>query len=147
MGLCEGAARPSGEAERNMETGVERLAALVLILTCASHIAAPAAWVRLFGAVREQGEAAGLINAAIHLPLGLMIAAFHPVWSWPGVVVTLIGWALVIKGAVHLVMPMLAHRTLKLVEGDEGVKHIRLGGIVMLPLGLAIGWIALGGLR
>lgn len=130
-----------------METGVERLAALVLILTCVSHIAAPRAWVRLFGAVRAQGEAAGLLNAVIHLPLGLMIAAFHPVWSWPGVVVTLVGWALVLKGTVHLVMPTLAQRTLKLVEGEDGARRIRLGGIVMLPLGLAIGWIALEGLR
>ena len=128
-----------------MEIAVERLAALVLILTCVSHIAAPEAWVRLFSAVRAQGEAAGLINAVIHLPLGLMIAAFHPVWSWPGVVVTLVGWALVVKGTVHLVVPSLAQRTLKLVDAEDGAWHIRLGGIVMLPLGLAIGWIALRG--
>jgi len=130
-----------------MEVGVERLAALVLILTCLSHIAAPGAWVRLFSAVRAQGEAAGLINAAIHLPLGLMIAAFHPVWSWPGVVVTLVGWALVVKGTVHLAVPSLAQRALKLVDEEDGARRIRLGGIIMLPLGLAIGWIALGGLR
>ena len=130
-----------------MELAVERLAALVLILTCASHIAAPEAWVRLFTAVRAQGEAAGLINAAIHLPLVLMIAAFHPVWTWPGVVVTLIGWALVVKGTAHLVAPSLAQRALKLVDAEDGARRIRLSGIVMLPLGLAIGWIALGGLR
>lgn len=88
-----------------IETRVERLAALVLILTCLSHIAAPTAWVRLFAAVRAQGEPAGLINAAIHLPLGLMIAAFHPVWSWPGIVVTVVGWSLVAKGASHLALP------------------------------------------
>ena len=130
-----------------MEAGVERLAALVLILTCVSHIAAPRAWAGLFDAVRAQGEAAGLINAAIHLPLGLIIAAFHPVWTWPGVVVTLLGLALVAKGAVHLVVPALAQRTLKVVEGEAGVKRLRLGGIVMLPLALVVGWIALGGLR
>ena len=128
-----------------MEIAVERLAALVLILTCVSHIAAPEAWVRLFSAVRAQGEAAGLINAVIHLPLGLMIAAFHPVWSWPGVIVTVVGWALVVKGTVHLVVPSLAQRTLKLVDAEDGAWHIRLGEIVMLPLGLTIGWIALAG--
>ena len=130
-----------------MEIAVERLAALVLILTCASHIALPGAWVRLFSAVRAQGEAAGLINAAVHLPLGLMIAAFHPVWSWPGVIVTLVGWGLVVKGAAHLIAPSLSQRTLKLVDADDGAQRIRLGGIIMLPLGLVIGWIALGGLR
>src|SRR5688572_10248699 len=87
--LCEGEAL--GASGAGMEAGVERLAALVLMLTCVSHIAAPRAWSRLFDAVRAQGEAAGLINAAIHLPLGLAIAAFHPVWTWPGAVVTLLG--------------------------------------------------------
>ncbi len=130
-----------------MEQGVERLAALVLILTCVSHIAAPGAWILLFSAIRAQGEAAGLLNAAIHLPLGLMIAAFHPVWSWPGVVVTLIGWALVVKGTAHLVVPSLTQRTLKLVDAEDGARRFRLAGVIMLPLGLAIGWIALGGLR
>ena len=130
-----------------MEAGVERLAALVLMLTCVSHIAAPRAWSRLFDAVRAQGEAAGLINAAIHLPLGLAIAAFHPVWTWPGAVVTLLGWALVAKGAIHLVIPSVAQRTLKVVEGDAGVTRLRFGGIVMLPLALVVGWIALGGGR
>jgi uncharacterized protein YjeT (DUF2065 family) len=130
-----------------MEIGVERLAALVLILTCLSHIAAPGAWILLFSAIRAQGEAAGLLNAAIHLPLGLMIAAFHPVWSWPGVVVTLVGWGFVVKGTVHLIVPSLTHRTLRLVDEEGGARRLRLAGIIMLPLGLAIGWIALGGLR
>lgn len=129
----------------SIETGIERLAALVLILTCLSHIAAPTAWVRLFGAIRAQGEAAGLINAAIHLPLGLMIAAFHPVWSWPGIIVTLLGWALVAKGLTHLVMPSLSQRTLHLVDEQNGARRLRVGGFLMLPLGLAIGWIALAG--
>ena len=126
-----------------IETGIERLAALVLILTCLSHIAAPTAWVRLFAAVRAQGEAAGLYVAAIHLPLGLMIAAFHWVWSWPGIVVTLLGWALVAKGTIHLTIPSAAVRSLQLVDGEADARRLRLGGLLMLPLGLAIGWIAL----
>ena len=126
-----------------IEAGVERLAALVLILTCVSHVAAPSAWQRLFASIKAQGEAAGLYIAAIHLPLGLMIAAFHWVWTWPGIVVTLVGWALVAKGAAHLTMPSLARRSLELVEGEQGASRLRLGGLLMLPVGLAIGWIAM----
>ena len=126
-----------------IEIGIERLAALVLILTCLSHIAAPSAWLRLFATVRAQGEAAGLYIAAIHLPLGLMIAAFHWVWSWPGIVVTLIGWALVAKGMAHLTMPSLARRSLGLIDGAQGERRLRLAGLLMLPAALAIGWIAL----
>jgi hypothetical protein len=129
----------------SVEAGVERLAALVLILTCVSHIAAPAAWQRLFAAIRAQGEAAGLYIAALHLPLGLMIAAFHWVWSWPGMWVTIIGWALLAKGTAHLVMPSLSRHSLDLVEGEQGASRIRFGGLLMLPLALTTGLVALHG--
>lgn len=127
-----------------IETGVERLAALVMLLTSLSHIAAPAAWHDFFSRVRRQGELAGFVNAAIHLPLGLIIAAFHDVWSWPGVVVTVLGWALVVKGAVNLVWPRIAQRSLALPgEGETAVRRYRVAGIVMLPFVALLGWIAL----
>ena len=127
-----------------MENGVERLAALVLLLTCLSHVTAPAAWTKLFERIRASGDVAGFANAAIHLPLGLLIVAFHPLWQWPEALVTLVGWALLLKGSLHLLWPSLAQRTVRLAgEGPEAVRRYRLAGLLMLPLALAIGWIAL----
>lgn len=127
-----------------VEAGIERLAALVLLLTSLSHIAAPAAWHDFFSRVRRQGELAGFVNAAIHLPLGLLIAAFHDVWTWPGVVVTAIGWALVAKGTLNLVYPRIAQRSLALPgEGDTAVRRYRLAGLATLPFVALLGWIAL----
>ncbi|HVM21738.1 MAG TPA: hypothetical protein VM308_00355 [Sphingomicrobium sp.] len=123
-----------------MEQGVERLAAMVLLLTCLSHIAAPNAWAELFRRIDSSGDLAGILYAAIHLPLGLMIVAFHDVWSWPEIVVTLIGWALLLKGTLHLLIPSLARRSIALAADP---KRYRLGGLLMLPLALAVGWIAL----
>ena len=126
-----------------VETGVERLAALVLVLTCLSDIAAPAAWHGLFTRIRKQGDLAGFANAAIHAPLGLLIVAFHDVWSWPGIIVTLLGWSLLLKSGTHLLFPALAQRSLALPgEGETAVQRYRLFGLLMLPLALAIGWIA-----
>ncbi|HJU77690.1 MAG TPA: hypothetical protein VJ597_07170 [Sphingomicrobium sp.] len=127
-----------------MEIAVERLTALVLLLTCLSHIAAPRAWHLLFERIRVGGETAGLANAAVHLPLGLMIVAFHNVWTWPEAVVTVIGWALLLKGTLHLLFPQLAQRTLNLPgEAKQAERRYRLAGALMLPLALTIGWIAL----
>ena len=127
-----------------MEVGVERLAALVLTLTCLSHIFVPAVWTRLFDIIRAQGDLAGLATAAIHLPLGLIIVAFHNVWLWPEIVVTLLGWALLVKGSLHLLFPSVAQRSLALAgQGDQAVRRYRLAGIMMLPLALFVGWIAL----
>ena len=127
-----------------METAVERLAALVLVLTCLSHIAAPRAWRTLFDRIRANGETAGLATAAIHLPLGIIIVAFHDVWrGWP-LVITLIGWALLLKGTLHLLFPAMAHRSLKLPgEGEQAERRYRLFGLLMLPFALAVGWISL----
>lgn len=128
-----------------MENGVERLAALSLLLTALSHIAAPAAWAKLFARIRSAEEASGLLIAGLHLPLGLVIAAFHPVWAGPGLLVTLIGWALVVKGTLHLLIPSLARRGLSFAEqgGALTERRYRLAGIVMVPLAGAVGWIAL----
>ena len=127
-----------------VESGIERLAALVLLLTCLSHIAAPSAWHELFTRIRRNGDLAGLAIAAIHLPLGLAIVAFHVVWSWPGVVVTLIGWALVLKGTLHALLPKLAQRSLAIHgEGEMAIRRYRLAGLAMLPLAALLGWIAL----
>ena len=89
------------------ELAIERLAALVLLLTALSHITAPRAWTALFERIR-QSEAPGLATAALHLPLGLLLVAFHNVWSGPAIIFTLIGWALTLKGTLHLLFPLLA---------------------------------------
>ena len=125
-----------------MEAGVERLVAIVLLLTCASHIAAPRAWGALFDGIAARGDAAGLIYAAIHLPLGLMVVAFHPVWQGAGLLITLIGWALLMKGTIHLLWPRLAGRLLQAGDARERASRLRLAGWVMLPLAVAVAWIA-----
>jgi hypothetical protein len=123
-----------------MEQGVERLAAMLLLLTCLSHVAAPQAWASLFARIDASGDTAGLYVGAIHLPLGLMLVAFHNLWTWPEVLVTLIGWALLLKGTLHWVVPSLARRSIAI--GSEASRY-RWGGLLMLPLALALSWIAL----
>jgi len=125
-----------------MEVGIERLAALVFIITGLSHIAAPRTWVRFFAILRAQGDVGGFLNAWVHIPLGLLILAFHPVWSGPGLLVTLIGCALTLKGTLYFVWPRLAAKSMSHVT-EGRAWQFRIGGIASLLLGLAIGWIAL----
>jgi len=122
--------------------GIERLAAIAFIIVGLSHIAAPRAWARYFIDLRERGEVAGLHNALLHLPLGLLIVAFHPVWTWPGMFVTVVGWLLTIKSTLHFLWPRLTQRTTAHVSEDK-LGTWRVAGIVSLLVGLFIGWIAL----
>ncbi len=129
-----------------MEAGIERLTALVFIITGLSHIAAPRAWARFFIDMREKGEVGGFLNAYVHIPLGLLIVAFHPVWSGPGLLVTLIGWALALKGLLYFLWPALALRSMAHIS-EEQAGRFRIAGVAALLLGLVIGWIALGRLE
>lgn len=124
-------------------TGIERLTALAFIITGLSHIAAPRAWARFFIDMREKGEVAGFYNAFVHIPLGLLILAFHPVWSGPGLLVTLIGCALTLKGTLHFLWPALAQRGLAHIS-EERAWQFRVAGVPAVGLGLVIGWIAFG---
>ena len=127
-----------------MEIAVERLVALALLVTGLSHIAAPQAWAALFDRIKDSGETAGIFSAAINLPIALMITAFHNVWTWPEVTVTLLGWALLIKGALHAISSKIAQRSLALAgEGAAAERRYRIAGLAMLPLALAVGWISL----
>jgi len=72
-----------------VELAVERITALWFLLLGASHIAAPAAWAKLFQDWRELGEQGSLLNGLLHAPLAVLIIGFHHVYTWPGVVVTI----------------------------------------------------------
>jgi uncharacterized protein YjeT (DUF2065 family) len=124
-----------------MEQGIERLAALSFVITGLSHVVAPRAWTRFFISMREQGEAAGLLNAYLHIPLGLLIVAFHWVWSWPGLIVTLVGCALTLKGLVYFMWPQLASIGLGHIDEANGWRF-RIAGLFGVLLGLAMGWVA-----
>jgi uncharacterized protein YjeT (DUF2065 family) len=123
--------------------GVERLTALAFIVTGLSHVAAPRAWARFFVAMRESAPVPGFANAFVSLPLGLLILAFHPVWSGPGLIVTLIGCGLTLKATLYLLVPSLAQRVLAHVS-EERAAGFRIAGVAAVGLGLWIGWIALG---
>jgi uncharacterized protein YjeT (DUF2065 family) len=118
-----------------METGIERLTALAFLITGLSHIAAPRAWARFFIAMRERGEPAGLLNAYLHIPLGLLILAFHWVWRWPELLVTLIGCGLTLKGILYFLWPALALRSMAQVS-EETAWRFRIAGFGALAIGL-----------
>ena len=125
-----------------METGIERLTALAFIITGLSHVAAPRAWIRFFIDMRARGDVAGLLNALVHMPLGLLILAFHPVWSGSGLLVTLIGCALTLKGTLYFVWPSLAPWSMARVS-EEKAWQFRIAGAASVAVGVFIGWMAL----
>ena len=125
-----------------METAVENLAGAAFLITGLSHLLQPKTWVRFFLAVREQGEIAPFLNGYVHMPLGLMIIAFHNLWTWPQVIVTLIGWSLTLKGAVNFLAPSIAAKGLARISIGRAWEF-RVAGLVALAIAGAIAWVRL----
>jgi hypothetical protein len=88
-----------------MELAVTKLAIICFFITGLSHIVQPQVWAQFFIDMHNKGKAGSFHNALLHFPLGVLIVSFHNVWHGLPVVLTLIGWGLVLKSFIYFVFP------------------------------------------
>src|SRR5215217_4394274 len=88
-----------------MEVAVTKLAIICFFVVGVSHIVQPRVWAQFFIDMRGKGEAGSFLNALLHFPLGVLIVSFHNVWQGLPIVLTLIGWGLVLKSFIYFVFP------------------------------------------
>jgi hypothetical protein len=121
-----------------MEEAIEKLAVISFFLIGVSHIFQPKVWVNFFIGIREKGEVGAFINAFIHFPLGALIVAFHNVWHGIPMILTLIGYGLLLKGFINFVFPKLGLKTLEQVSPEKSWGFVTAGvfsvGIALLFL-------------
>src|SRR6185369_7846821 len=101
-----------------MEVAVTKLAIICFFIVGVSHIAQRRVWMRFFMDLHSKGEVGSFLNALLHFPLGVLIVSFHNVWHGLPIVLTLIGWGLVLKSFIYFVFPnrgvkMLARVTME----------------------------------
>jgi len=117
-----------------METTVEWFVAITSFVMGASHVALASDWVEAFRAVHGQRRTGAFLNGGYYLFTGAFIAAGHPVWTGPAIAITVFGWLLVLKGAVNLLLPDQALRSIAR-GGLPG--RFRIAGVALLAIG---GW-------
>jgi hypothetical protein len=124
-----------------MESAVTKLAIVCFLVTGISHIAQPRAWAEFFIDMRGRGEVGSFQNALLHFPLGAVIVSFHDVWSGLPMVLTLIGWGLVLKSFVYFVFPKHGLRMLGRVSVERswgfivaGIFSIGVAGLLVVSL-------------
>jgi uncharacterized protein YjeT (DUF2065 family) len=117
-----------------LETSIEKLVAISFLVIGLSHIAQPRAWVRFFIMFREKGEVGSILNGLLHFPLGALIVSFHNVWHGIPLVVTIVGWGLVIKSLLYLTYPKHGMRMLSRVREERSSEFVIAG---VLALGLS----------
>ncbi|MFN2491386.1 MAG: hypothetical protein ABR501_00700 [Pyrinomonadaceae bacterium] len=79
--------------------------------------------------------------ACFHFPLGAIIVAFHNVWHGLPLILTVIGWGLLIKSVIYLTFPkhgvrMSAHVSLERSWGFvvAGVVSVAISALLLFPL-------------
>jgi hypothetical protein len=124
-----------------MEVAVTRLAIICFFIVGVSHIVQRRVWVRFFMDLHSKGEVGSFLNALLHFPLGVLIVSFHNVWYGLPVVLTLIGWGLVLKSFIYFVFPSRGVKMLARVTMEKswefvvaGVFSIGISGLLIVLL-------------
>lgn len=100
----------------SIQTSVQIFAIIHLTTIGLSHIVAHRAWAEFFILLKNRGHAGVFVVAFMSLGFGSMVAAFHPVWSGIPLVLTLLGWAQVLKGLLYFCLPAVGLRGLERVS-------------------------------
>ncbi|HEV2852040.1 MAG TPA: hypothetical protein VHC97_04475 [Thermoanaerobaculia bacterium] len=116
-----------------MEASVQLFAAINFLVVGISHILAPRAWANFFDLLRQKGEPGVFVVGFMSLFFGSIIAAFHNVWSGLPVVLTVIGWAQVLKALIYFAFPSFGLRRLGTVP-PERARLFVYGGFFSLAL-------------
>ena len=123
-----------------MEQAIQLFAAISFSVIGLSHLAQPKAWVSFFQALAARGTAGVFLEGFLLLNFGAIVVAFHNVWHGPAIVLTLLGWAQVIKGLGRFVAPQLGLRVMQRVSPDRAW-HFQVGGGFALLLSGYLWWL------
>jgi hypothetical protein len=127
--------------EERMERSVEVFAIIVFGVIGLSHILQPTAWAEFFILLRGKGAAGAFVDGLVNLPLAGVIVGFHNRWSGIPVVLTLVGWGLLIKSLIRFCAPKQALRLMARVSIERSWEvQVAGAGLVVLAglLGYAV---------
>ena len=119
-----------------MERSIEVLATILFGVIGLSHLLQPTAWARYFIALRGKGEAGVFMDGFLHLPLAALIIAFHNVWSGIPTVLTLLGWAFLMKSLIRFCIPRLGLRMMARVSLERSWEFQVAGAGLLVVAGL-----------
>ena len=116
-----------------MERALEVFAIVHLTIMGLSHIVQRHAWVDFFIWLRGRGYPGVFAHGFLSLGFGSMIVAFHDVWSGLPAVLTVLGYAYILKATMCFVFPATQMRTLGRVS-HERARELAAAGVVYLIL-------------
>ena len=122
-----------------MERSVEVLAIILFGVLGLSHLLQPKACAEFFILLRGKGEAGVFVDGFLNLQMAGMIIGFHNVWSGLPVVLTVVGWCLLIKSLLRFCLPKYSLMMLARVSVERSWEF-QVAGAGLLVLACLIGY-------
>jgi hypothetical protein len=123
-----------------METAIERIVGISFFGVGLSHLLRPRGWAEWFAQLRARGEPGAFVNGMMSLSFGSLIVGFHGTqWTGWSALVTIIGWAQVIKGIVHMSFPAHSLRSMGMVTPETSWKVAVAGGVMLVASVVMLG--------
>ena len=126
-----------------MEQAIQQYAAISFLVIGLSHLVQPRGWVAFYQALAARGTPGVFLEGFLSLSFGAIIVGFHNVWRGPAVVLTLIGWGQVFKGASRFVAPQLGLRMMQRMT-PERAWLFQAGGVLALLVSTFLWWLRYG---
>ena len=117
-----------------MQIVVANITAWLLLVMGLSLLVNPAGWQMLFADVMERPQRAIPLFLFL-LFFGLFIISQHNIWRGQGIVVSLVGWATVIKATLFLAVPQWMQRFHKFAR-PEMLPAMRGAGVLWIAIGV-----------
>ena len=124
-----------------METAIQIFASVNFFVIGLSHIFQRSAWVEFFAKLHSLGRLGPFAEGFLYLNFGAMIVSFHNVWTFPEVVLTLIGWVHISKALFRFVAPAAVLRIYERMR-PERAWQLQIAGIVALALSAFLVFVA-----
>ena len=102
-----------------LQHAIQLFAAINFTVIGLSHLLRPREWVEFFVWLRGKGYTGVFLNGMLSLSFGSLIVAFHNVWSGLPIVLTIVGWAQVVKALISLTAPQVGMRSLERVSVER----------------------------
>ena len=123
-----------------MQHAIQIFAAISFLVIGLSHLAQPKAWVAFYQALAARGTPGVFLEGFLLLNFGAIIVAFHNVWDGPALLLTLVGWAQVLKGLGRFLAPQIGLRAMQRASLARAW-YFRIGGVVALLLSGFLLWL------
>ncbi len=127
-----------------MERSVEVLAIILFAVLGLSHAVQPRAWVSYFIRLRGLGATGAFVDGFVNLAFAGIVIAFHNVWSGAAMVLTLLGWALLIKSLIRFCVPQYALTVMARVSVERSWEF-QAAGVVLVGVAGFLGYAVYAG--